>query len=244
MTEDHAPQHPPQHAPTVRLLVGMSVREAVAHERLSAIAAGIDADVAYLQLGDPTLTAALTRHADAGAGRILVLGASLGALAPANSWLRRIAGHWWRLREEAERPVVEVATALLRHESDLDLGVFDVTREIHGREAPLTSAAWEDVPRHRHHVLVCRGPRCAARGSDRTAEQLARTLNARGLGDDDVLVTQTGCLFPCNHAPVVCVQPDDVWYGAVSARDVDELVTSHRERHTPLERLRLPRDSR
>ena len=36
-----------------------------------------------------------------------------------------------------------------------------------------------------------------------------------GLGDNDVLVTHTGCQFPCNQAPVVSVQPDDVWYGDV-----------------------------
>lgn len=226
----------------VRLVVGMSVREAVAHDRLTAIADSIDAEVAYLQIGEPSLGAALTRHADAGAERILLIGASLGVLAPANSWLRRVAAHWWRGRAEDERPVVEVSTTALRHESDLDLGVFDVTRPIHGREAPLTSAAWEDVPRHRHHVFVCRGPRCTAQGSDRTAEELARTVKARGLGDDDVLVTQTGCLFPCNHAPVVSVQPDDVWYGPMAAADVEELVDTHLQGDLPLERLRLPRE--
>ena len=30
-----------------------------------------------------------------------------------------------------------------------------------------------------------------------------------------MLITHTGCQFPCNQAPVVSVQPDDVWYGGV-----------------------------
>ncbi|MDT9594274.1 (2Fe-2S) ferredoxin domain-containing protein [Nocardioides zeae] len=227
----------------VRLLVGMSVREASHAGRMAAMADALGAQVAYLQVGDPSLSAALTRLADEGVERVVLLGVSLGTLAPANSWLRRIAGHWWRERGETSghRPVVAVATTLLRHESDLELGVLDVTRPIHGAEAPLTSAAWEDVPGHRHHVLVCRGPRCSAQGADATAEALGRALRARDLGDDDVLVTQTGCLFPCNHAPVVCVQPDDSWYARLGADDVDALVDSHLVEGVPLAAKRLER---
>ncbi|HEY1135627.1 MAG TPA: (2Fe-2S) ferredoxin domain-containing protein [Nocardioides sp.] len=225
------------------LLVGMSAREAASTDRMAALAAGIGADVAHLQVGDPSLSAALTRLADAGAARVVLLGVSLGTLAPANSWLRRVAGHWWRERGEsgAHRPEVAVATTLLRDESDLERGPLDVARPIHGSEAGLTSEAWEDVPTHRHHVLVCRGPRCTAQGSDRTAEALGKELTRRDLGDDEVLVTQTGCLFPCNQAPVVCVQPDDTWYGAVRPDDVPEVVAEHLVGDRPLERLRLAR---
>lgn len=221
----------------------MSVREAVARDRLDAMAADLGAEVAFLQVGDPSLAVCLTRLADAGRERVLLVGVSLGTLAPANSWVRRIAAHWWRERgaSGAARPVVEVATAMVRHESDLELGVMDVSRPIHGNEAPLTSAAWEDVPRHRHHVLVCRGPRCTARGSDATAEALARDLTRRGLGDDDVLVTQTGCLYPCNQAPVVCVQPDDVWYGAVDVAAAADVVEQHLVGGLPVDELRLAR---
>lgn len=231
------------------VLVGMSVREAVARERLEAMAErrgadGRRAEVAFLQVGDPSLARCLTALAEAGEERVVLVGVSLGTLAPANSWVRRIAAHWWRERGAGglPRPVVEVATAMVRHESDLELGVTDVTRPIHGNEAPLTSEAWEDVPGHRHHVLVCRGPRCTARGSDATAEALGRDLNARGLGDDDVLVTQTGCLFPCNQAPVVCVQPDDTWYGGVAHTDVAEVVAEHLVAGREVARLRLARE--
>ena len=88
-------------------------------------------------------------------------------------------------------------------------------------------AAWDDLPGHRHQVLVCRGPRCTARGAETTATALARALVEQGLGDDDVLVTQTGCLFPCNHAPVVAVQPDDVWYAGVDEALAARLVGEH-----------------
>lgn len=61
----------------------------------------------------------------------------------------------------------------------------------------------------------------------------------QGLGDDDVLVTQTGCQFPCNHAPVVSVHPDNVWYGRVDAADVTGIVKQHLIGGTAVESSRL-----
>lgn len=227
---------------TVTLLVGMSAREVAERDRLVALAARIDGRCCFLQVGDPSLTRELSRLADLGVPRVLLLGVSFGTLAPANSWLRRIAGHWWRERGE-DRPEVSVATTLLRHESDLERDPLGLTRPIHGSEAPLESAAWEHVPDHDRQVLVCRGPRCSARGSDTTAETLVQQLRRRGLGDDDVLVTPTGCQFPCNHAPVVSVQPDDVWCGRVGPDAVERLVTDHLVGGVPVADLRLPRTS-
>jgi (2Fe-2S) ferredoxin len=64
----------------------------------------------------------------------------------------------------------------------------------------------------------------------------------RGLGDDDVLITHTGCQLPCNHAPVVSVQPDDVWYGGVNRAGAREIVATHLVADRPYEPLRLPRE--
>ncbi len=141
-----------------------------------------------------------------------MVGVSLGTLAPAVSWLRRIAAYWWRERA-GHRPELDVGTSLAGDAAEVR-ALVGLTRPITGTEAGLTSAAWEDVTEHRHQVLVCRGPRCTALGSDRTAEALIIELMRQGQGDDDVLITHTGCQFPCNQAPVVSVQPDDVWYGA------------------------------
>jgi (2Fe-2S) ferredoxin len=104
-----------------------------------------------------------------------------------------------------------------------------------------TSTAWEDVTRHRRQVLICRGPRCTARGSDETARALILGLMEAGLGDHDVLVTHTGCQFPCNQAPVVSVQPDDVWYGGVDPHAARRIVSDHLLADTPVESRRLPR---
>ncbi|GAA1914890.1 (2Fe-2S) ferredoxin domain-containing protein [Nocardioides hwasunensis] len=227
------------------VLVGMSALEVAEHDRLAAAARRVDGTVGHLQIGDPSLSTELTRLADAGATTISLAGVSLGPTAPAQSWLRRVAGHWWRERDGV-RPEVRVATSVLRNDLDALDGdalrdVLGLARPVTGAEAALDSPAWEDVPGHRHQVLVCRGPRCTAAGSDRTMAALDRALGDRSLGDDDVLVTVTGCQFPCNHAPVVSVQPDDVWYGRVVPDAVDEIVTHHLVGGTPVASRRLDR---
>lgn len=78
-------------------------------------------------------------------------------------------------------------------------------------------------------------------GSNETARALILGLMQAGLGDNDVLVTHTGCQFPCNQAPVVSVQPDDVWYGSVTPEVAREIVSRHLVDETPLESHRLPR---
>lgn len=221
------------------VLVGMSVREADARAQLLALAAELDATVAFLQLGDPSLSRELTRLADHGAGRVTLVGVSLGTLAPAVSWLRRITAHWWRERA-GHRPVVEVAVTLLRASDELPT-LLELTKEIDGDEPGLSSSAWEDVPQHDHQVLVCRGPRCTAMGSDSSAEALVLALMSHQLGDDDVLVTHTQCQFPCNQAPVLSVQPEDVWYGGVVPDVARAIVAEHLVGGRPLETHRLPR---
>jgi (2Fe-2S) ferredoxin len=224
---------------TALVLVGMSVTDVDRRDDLVAAARARGATVAFLQMGDPSLSRELTRLADLGVDDITLVGVDLGPLAPAHSWLRRIAGHWWRERAGA-RPVLDVATRLVTSLGDLEDALTDL-KPISGTEPGLTSAAWEDVTGHRRQVLVCRGPRCTAQGGEETMRALILGLMEAGLGDHDVLVTHTGCQFPCNQAPVVSVQPDDVWYGSVDSAAAGAIVTEHLVDGTPLESHRLPR---
>ena len=221
------------------VLVGMSVREADARDRLLAMAAEQDATVAFLQLGDPSLSRELSRLADAGVTRVTLVGVSLGTLAPAVSWLRRIAAHWWRERA-GDRPEIQVGTRLATTRDGLP-DTFAETRPITGTEPGLTSPAWERVPEHVRQVLICRGPRCTAKGSEETARAVILGAMEAGLGDDDLLITHTGCQFPCNQAPVLSVQPDDVWYGNVEAAAARVIVRDHLAGGRPVEAYRLPR---
>lgn len=221
------------------VIVGMSVSDVDRRDELLAATARLEASLAFLQMGDPSLSRELTRLADLGAATIILAGVSSGPLAPAHSWLRRIAAHWQRERA-GHRPVIEVATRLATTVEDIEVALSD-RKAISGSEPGLTSAAWEAVTEHRRQVFICRGPRCTARGSEETARALIVGLMAAGLGDQDVLVTHTGCQFPCNQAPVVSVQPDDVWYGGVDQEAARRIVTDHLVSDTPVESRRLPR---
>ncbi|WP_116951891.1 (2Fe-2S) ferredoxin domain-containing protein [Jiangella endophytica] len=232
------------------VLVGMSVREDATRDELAALAATRDdCTLAFLQLGEPSLPAELTRLAGQGCPRIVLVGVCLAPRAIARSWLRRVAAHWKRERT-GPVPELVVAPGILRA---IDPGRLDAlvvaaaaspSGRVSGTEASLESPGWEDVPGHRHHVLVCRGPRCTARGSDETAAALGSALGEAGLGDDDVLVAQTGCLFPCNHAPLVVVHPDDVWYGRVGPEACRDIVEHHLLGGRPVQDRRLARSVR
>jgi (2Fe-2S) ferredoxin/predicted O-methyltransferase YrrM len=94
----------------------------------------------------------------------------------------------------------------------------------------------------RFHVFVCDQqkpegvPGCRARGSAQVIEALRREINARGL-EDDVQVTTCGSLGLCEWGSNMIVYPEGVWYAGVTPADVPEIVRSHFEENTPLERL-------
>ncbi|MET9325848.1 NAD(P)H-dependent oxidoreductase subunit E [Tsukamurella sp. NPDC003166] len=221
------------------ILVGMSA--GVDPDGLTALARSAAAEPAFLQVHDPALVDVLTAVADRGASDVLLIGAGWAQPGPKRSWLRRVAAHWLRGYDGA--PTLRLAPQLLA-EPDRDLLAAAIAAggtPMTSDAAPLHSPAWEDVPRHRHQVLVCRGPRCSALGASGLASAFGDELRRAGLGDDDALVTVTGCQFPCNHAPVVTVQPDDAWYGRVTVADVPELVGAHLVRDERVGRLALPR---
>lgn len=191
------------------VLVGLTIDAPARDGDLRLLAEQTGARVAYLQLGTPALADVLDELAagHSGAEVSLVPAPTAGSPAPARSWLRRVAGDWTR-----------------RHPGELVLRV--AAGPVTGREAGLASPAFEPVPGHGRHVMVCRGPRCTAHGAAETAAVLDERIRERGLGDDDVLVVQTGCLYPCNHAPVVVVHPDDQWWGPVTADGARALADS------------------
>ena len=94
----------------------------------------------------------------------------------------------------------------------------------------------------RFHVFVCDQqkpegvPCCAGRGAGQVLEALRREVNARGL-EDEVQVTTCGSLGLCEHGPNLVVYPEGIWYSGVTPEDVPEIVRSHFQKDTPVERL-------
>jgi (2Fe-2S) ferredoxin/2-polyprenyl-3-methyl-5-hydroxy-6-metoxy-1,4-benzoquinol methylase len=94
----------------------------------------------------------------------------------------------------------------------------------------------------RFHVFACDQqkpegvPCCSARGSAQVLEALRREVYARGL-ENEVQVTACGSLGLCEHGPNLIVYPEGIWYSAVTPADVPEIVRSHFQEDTPVERL-------
>lgn len=223
------------------VVVGMSVSDVNARKALLSLGKQVGASVAFLQQGEPSLSAELTRLADLGHYSISLVGADTGPLGPAQSWLRRVAAHWWRQQPDP-RPDLRLGTRLLTApDADAFRAALVGARSVSGAESGLSSAAWENVTAHRHQVMVCRGPRCSAQGAEEGLRGMILAMLEEGVGDDDVLLVHTGCQFPCNQSPVVSVQPDDVWYGHVDAEAAGRIVHEHLVGGTPVESHRLPR---
>ena len=150
----------------------------------------------------PDLTDTLDAVTADGARRIELVGWT-GHNGPVPlSWLRRVAGQWVRDHPEGVQ-IVAHGEAVRPGEV-----LTPQWREVTGNEAPLRSTAWQDFPCFRHHLLICRGPRCSAAGAAALHSRLREKLALADALDTEVLVTVTGCMFPCNHAPLMVVWPD------------------------------------
>ena len=97
----------------------------------------------------------------------------------------------------------------------------------------------------KHHFLVCMNRRpeghprgsCQASGATPLFESFREKFEQRNLLE--VKVTGTFCLGPCDLGPIVVAYPEGIWYGKVTAADIDELLDSHLEQRGPVKRLEI-----
>ena len=103
------------------------------------------------------------------------------------------------------------------------------------------------MPGFAHHLFVCLNERdpsaprgsCRPHGAAELRASLKDAVKAAGL-KGAVRVNEAGCLDQCEHAPVMVVYPEAVWYGFVKPEDLHEIVQEHLIGGRPVERLRLP----
>ena len=102
------------------------------------------------------------------------------------------------------------------------------------------------MPPLERHVFVCENLRdpasekgcCAAKGASEVRSRLRALAIDAGL-KGRVRINTAGCLDQCANGVAIVVYPEGVWYGAVTADDVDEIFRNHVLGGQPVERLRL-----
>jgi len=83
---------------------------------------------------------------------------------------------------------------------------------------------------YRRHVLLCTGPRCSAQSDPEALfKQLGEMLGAAGLSRGELRVkrTRSGCFAACKGGPIMCVQPDGVWYYQLTPENLQRVVDEH-----------------
>jgi (2Fe-2S) ferredoxin/SAM-dependent methyltransferase len=84
----------------------------------------------------------------------------------------------------------------------------------------------------RSHIFVCTQEKpegvasCSANGSLSVLNAFRHELESCGLAEE-VLLTACGCLGACDHAPIVIVYPEGVWYSGVRPEDASEIIHDH-----------------
>lgn len=103
------------------------------------------------------------------------------------------------------------------------------------------------MAKFQRHVFICTNERakddprgdCGAKGGHEVAEAFKKKLHDKGL-KRIVRPNKAGCLDQCALGCTVVVYPEQVWYGRVTAADVDEIVESHIVGGVPVARLVIP----
>jgi (2Fe-2S) ferredoxin len=96
------------------------------------------------------------------------------------------------------------------------------------------------------HVFVCVNQRppgapkgcCADKNAAQLLDRLKQLAFEAGL-KGQVRINSAGCLGLCEVGATIVVYPEAVWYGHVTAADVDEIFNEHVLQGRPVERLRI-----
>ena len=83
-----------------------------------------------------------------------------------------------------------------------------------------------DPSRFRHVVLVCSGSSCRKAGAKKLAKKTRGWLEKLGAARSTHIV-RTQCNGLCERAPVVCLQPANVWLSRATKKSTRRAIVKH-----------------
>lgn len=204
------------------VLVAMTLPDTQRFAELAIAAAELGAVPACLSGAGASLTDILDQLVAAGISEIRLVGLTFDTeqrprLRP--TWLGRVARYWLSQHRDDDSAAVCLRLVPTVLHGTAEHLPEDPGRVLLPKSSGLSSPLWQTIPPVRTHLLICRGSRCAARGAAAVTQALTAELADRNMLDDQVLVTLTGCLFPCTAGPVIACYPHGLWFGPVQPAD-------------------------
>lgn len=85
-----------------------------------------------------------------------------------------------------------------------------------------------------YHILICNSYRvagdakgfCNKNGGADFVQYVTEECADRGI---DAAVSSTACLNVCSQGPVMVIQPNNLWYGAINTERIDEILDALEE---------------
>jgi (2Fe-2S) ferredoxin len=90
---------------------------------------------------------------------------------------------------------------------------------------------------YHRHLLVCIGDRCTKNGEGQALyNELKVKLKEAGLDKGDLRVkrTRATCFGTCKSGPLLCVQPEGVWYYDIDSKKLDRIIEEHFIQNQPV----------
>lgn len=83
-----------------------------------------------------------------------------------------------------------------------------------------------NLERYKHQILVCSGAGCVSSNCAEVRDAIIEEINCNKL-QDDVLVTETGCMGTCAVGPVILILPERIFYTDLTPEIAKQIVKSH-----------------
>ncbi len=90
---------------------------------------------------------------------------------------------------------------------------------------------------YKRQILVCVGDKCTENGEGQALyNELKDKLKATGLnhGELRTIRSRVTCFGTCKSGPLICVQPDGIWYFNINSEKLDRIIEEHFKKGNPV----------